>query len=83
MHSRGNEGDRLGSVQDDVVGPHTHFLKSQVTTLPVTAVIPLREYSPLPGKSDSPGESIETTEGETGKESRPKNAYVNWIIRVQ
>ncbi|NET44903.1 tail fiber protein [Okeania sp. SIO2B3] len=70
-----NTGDKVGSYQEDAVGPHTHPL-------------PFSDRNQSKGNSggrqgvyDEEGDL--STESSGGDETRPKNIYVNWIIKAK
>ncbi|MDY7003807.1 MAG: phage tail protein [Cyanobacteriota bacterium] len=71
----GNTGDNVGSLQGDEFKTHFHeFIRRKSTTV--------RDGSPLfegAGGSDS----IQKTKNTGGQETRPKNIYVNWIIKAK
>lgn len=72
MNSGGNTGNAIGSVQDDAFEAHTHDIDyggSGATTEVDTQT--------LQGSSNS----IQT-ESTGGNETRPKNAYLNFIIKA-
>jgi hypothetical protein len=67
----GNGGDRVGSVQDDMFGRHTHG------------------YDQFPNSRGGiasgnywQGGRVQT-DAAGGNETRPKNLYVNWIIKAK
>lgn len=72
----GNIGDKVGSVQDDAVGEHTHKYETNIWYW----------KEKQEGKTYLRGDHMTDSRhfGETkineGKETRPKNVYVNWII---
>jgi microcystin-dependent protein len=74
MNPGGNTGDQVGSVQDDAFESHTHTVE---------------RYSGIAQNAIGSGGSTRVWEGnisfETGvtggSETRPFNAYVNWIIK--
>ncbi len=67
----GNPGDKVGSVQDDEFKSHTHG------------------YTEFPGGrggiagGDYWSSKTSQTAATGGKETRPKNLYVNWIIKAK
>ena len=71
----GNSGDKVGSIQDDQFKEHTHtynmFPHSRLE-------ISLRD--PFIGEGRNPAESRWKA---GGNETRPKNVYVNWIIKAK
>ena len=68
-------GGVIGSFQGDAVGPHTH------------KYIRMKRIQRHCGKTDSipefDTEDWDETRPSDGIESRPKNVYVNYIIRVK
>ena len=73
----GNNGDKVGSVQDDEVRTHTHSYSAS------------RAENRNPTKGDIMGgtqfinDQGWNTGAYGGKETRPKNIYVNWIIKAK
>lgn len=66
----GNAGDLVGSTQEDEFKSHTHNNRGTLAKVPTNG-----NQAYFPGSAASNG-------GATGgNESRPKNAYVNWIIK--
>lgn len=78
-NSGGNHGNMVGSVQEDQFASHEHSLQWWANggmTLPnIYPGIP-NSYNPLPNQASSKGVG---TSG--GSETRPKNAYVNFLIK--
>lgn len=73
MATGGNTGDNVGSVQSDAFKSHTHNY-----TYPNTAGANISSTSPsLQGNSNG-----STTTAAGGNETRPVNAYVNYIIKT-
>ncbi len=80
-------GAQVGSLQDDAMQSHRHHdrVASKIAT-PDSApdfFSVNHYYSEEPEKDD--GNPLPTTAGEIrhGKETRPKNIYVNWIIKAK
>jgi rhizosphere induced protein len=67
----GNTGDMVGSVQDDDFKQHTHTYDH----------FPAAQGGIASGNYWRNGEG--TTGASGGKETRPKNVYVNWIIKAK
>lgn len=75
LPSGGNLGNSVGSLQADMVGPHFHLIEVH---------IPNGGNGKTPGGSTTGtlnGEGYSRTIGNDGIESRPKNAYVHYIIK--
>lgn len=73
----GNPGNRVGSLQEDALAAHDHEYKS--------FVLKDNDWTrgvrhPLNGTGDTANRA---SQKRGGAESRPKNAYVEWIIRVR
>ncbi|HAC64989.1 MAG TPA: hypothetical protein DCF68_16020 [Cyanothece sp. UBA12306] len=70
----GNTGDEVGSLQEDEFKSHTHIYFS-----------PSFEKPPGQGSAGSTWQFSITspTEATGGAETRPKNIYVNWIIKAK
>lgn len=68
----GNVGNNVGSVQGDVFGAHNH----RVTLANTGGSVSLAQYV----AGDAVADEATTTVG--GNETRPKNVYVNYIIKV-
>lgn len=75
MASGGNTGDNVGSVQDDAFEAHSH-------TVNVENGINGAEAGATPDPSGSTTPNTFDTGDTGGNETRPKNAYVNYIIRA-
>jgi hypothetical protein len=83
VYPGGATGDAVGSVQEDAAGPHAH--NTQVVALG------LGSRSDQTGKGGNRGvsgnlvkyDSVTSTEDQSPdvKETRPKNMYVNYIIK--
>lgn len=81
----GNTGDKVGSVQNDAFARHHHPLERTV----------FKHWQSFQGTSgedhtleSAPGDNrsrewIKRTTLSGGNETRPKNIYVNWIIKAQ
>ena len=79
MFEYGYSGNRVGSVQEDTIALHDHILGNRMT---VRALEPDGEFevSTNPKWADHGTHSTGKT---GGAETRPKNVYVNWIIRFR
>lgn len=82
--SGGNAGNQVGSLQVDELKLHSHevetgfnFMASANTTL-LMRLIKSGTIDPNAGPSN-----IETIQKSGGSETRPKNTYVYWIIKVK
>lgn len=69
MNTGGNSGDKVGSVQNDEFKSHNHPMNTQGNVASGGGYSAYR-----PGTSGGSGSS-------GGAETRPKNAYVNYIIK--
>ena len=68
----GNKGDKIGSFQFDMLKKHSHTYKlDSVTTGDDGSNKPYERFAPQDTKTSSTG----------GVETRPKNVYVNYIIK--
>lgn len=73
MATGGNTGNNIGSIQVDGLKSHTHYVDNYMGGGSGATGIPLN-----PGNNIGP-----VTAGATGgNETRPKNAYVNYIIKI-
>lgn len=81
----GNEGDKVGSVQDDAFASHFHPLEKPIYEH-------YRSFMGMGGSDRTLKSSKGTkkskewtakTEETGGYETRPKNIYVNWIIKAR
>jgi microcystin-dependent protein len=72
MATGGNTGNNVGSVQEDEVKQHSH-------TVPANSGATVFAQS-LSGQNTSGTTADSSLYG--GSETRPKNAYVNWIIKT-
>lgn len=90
MNPGGNTGNKVGSVQEDAFQSHTHKTKSLQRygaaeewrfNTDGNARFALNEHMDV--TDDPPKELPYGTGPEGGKETRPKNAYVNWIIKAK
>jgi hypothetical protein len=72
----GNDGDAVGSLQADLLGPHSHRFKVHAEPRGsgggFSAVDGPEDANPTPVASDGSG---------IGPETRPKDVYVNKIIK--
>jgi hypothetical protein len=84
----GHTGDKVGSVQEDALGSHSHPLE---TPTPI-----YEHYRSFQGSGDGSDKPLKTSIGSrrskkwtpkirasVGNETRPKNIYVNWIIKAR
>ncbi|WPB81279.1 phage tail protein [Archangium violaceum] len=99
MRFGGNTGDKVGSVQQESVGPHDHPAESKSSVSPNPHKHRHREPaggggSGAPGKQGLEGQSdtsevslsvstTTTVQPNSGKETRPKNINANWIIQFR
>lgn len=76
----GNGGNRVGSIQSDAVGSHTHRYHDSGIEDSGS-----RPSTPQTNPNWKPKGNTGTTEPNTnaGNETRPRNVYVNWIIKVK
>ena len=76
MSSGGNSGNSVGSVQSDSFAKHQHSLMPTIANGGYPG-------GPLLGINGQYANNAQTATGFTGdsSETRPKNAYVNWIIK--
>jgi len=72
----GNTGNKVGSVQDDELKKHKHQWRGYRACGSGDRVV--RSKDPI-GSDDIQDACFETG----GNETRPKNVYVNWIIKAQ
>lgn len=83
----GNVGNEVGSVQDDAVGPHTHGLlgAARGTGGGLEGTAQVLRFFAMPGPDpDAPLiVNPSTITANTGSETRPRNAAVNWIIKAR
>ena len=78
MAAGGNAGNAVGSAQDDAFRSHAHGLNSLAGNYGDTA-----PTSGHPRDSGGQAFGVNTaTFGNGGNETRPRNAYVNYIIKV-
>jgi microcystin-dependent protein len=89
MNTGGNTGDEVGSVQDDQFESHTHTGPSHTHTTPVASGSG-STFDKLWGGLDGDAGSVNRTSSSSGtgacgtsggSETRPINAYVNFIIK--
>jgi microcystin-dependent protein len=73
----GFTGDSIGSLQDDSIGPHTHALSLEGTA-GSNANSAVSSETGSGAAIDAPVRSSGTN---IRAETRPKNVYVNWIIK--
>lgn len=72
MNSGGNTGNNVGSVQDDMYKSHSHGLVGSGTLMHGAGGV---------GGMDPYYSPVTNTMNAGGNETRPKNAYVNFIIK--
>ncbi|NEO83329.1 MAG: tail fiber protein [Spirulina sp. SIO3F2] len=81
---RGNTGDKVGSAQDDEFKAHHHPLPQVVADTGGRYGQPVGSGSSLgltwPGFNGTPTPNSQDV---GGHETRPKNIYVNWIIKAK
>ena len=77
MAAGGNTGDAIGSIQGDAFKNHTHAFSDTYTNFSQTSA------SGGAGNTGATGtlEQVDTTLHAGGSETRPINAYVNYIIK--
>lgn len=88
MATGGNSGNNVGSIQLDIFKSHTHIQDAHSHS------IPARSAQSAGGNSVSQGQSVladtyhsttsttATNQYTGGSETRPINAYVNYIIKL-
>ncbi|MCF7669762.1 MAG: phage tail protein [Verrucomicrobia bacterium] len=86
-YAGGNEGNKVGSIQDDMVGPHSHDILGVAMAFGLGDGR-LGQYLRFFGYKSPNEEAPEYTVSDlavesSGDESRPKNAAVNWIIKAK
>ena len=83
MATNGATGNNVGSVQSDEVGPHFHEASPIVGVADVNFKQGATHDVTNPDGFDSPQSGQKSsTDTNSGAESRPKNAYVNYIIKT-
>jgi microcystin-dependent protein len=75
LPNAGNFGNAVGSIQQDQFGSHSHPLPREVWSFSGTG-------SNQPPTAPNGGAGVTVTNAIGGKETRPKNAYVNYIIKL-
>jgi hypothetical protein len=77
MAAGGNTGDAIGSIQGDAFKNHTHAFSDTYTNFSQTSA------SGGAGNTGATGTLVQadTTLHAGGNETRPMNAYVNYIIK--
>jgi len=81
----GNEGDKVGSAQDDGLASHLHPLEKPIYEHYRSFAgwkgtdLPLKSSRKYEGDKEWTTKTKETG----GYETRPKNIYVNWIIKAR
>jgi microcystin-dependent protein len=76
----GNSGNNVGSFQDQQLNSHTHSHGSSENAAGAIVASP-RQY--LAGGNINQGHGAFAIDPTGGNETRPKNCYVNWIIKVK
>lgn len=76
-----NSGANVGSVQTDAILYHNHSVGSRDSTADDGVASGNREFISDYGYSGSNAGPLSNTSYNGGNESRPKNAYVNYIIK--
>jgi microcystin-dependent protein len=81
----GNAGAKVGSVEPDAVGQHRHWVANNVSMAGNTGSL---EYTSNGSFNNTPGHFTDDKDGvdknpTLGGETRPKNANVNFIIKVR
>ena len=87
MRDGANQGNKVGSVQEDTFMAHRH-IGGMPNPTPNTGLYGVFNNSTaLPeagiGSLTSASSNFDYTSTEGGSETRPKNAYVYWIIKVR
>lgn len=80
MFEHGSAGNLVGSVQEDAYKSHTHRIGNRVSFTAVSGGFFESTANPAPEYA-SRGSHVTGPDG--GPETRPKNVYVNWIIRFK
>jgi microcystin-dependent protein len=84
--SKSPTGNYLGSVQADQVGPHTHSVHAPMyesTAGNDAYTWAAGDYSAYLGENTAQNSSTDATAVSNGtNETRPENAYVNYIIKI-
>ncbi len=79
-HLGGNIGNRVGSVQDDSLHSHEHGLAQRI--IGDTRGGFMNGVAGGGGSGSIWDIGIKDTDSAGGNETRPKNAYVHWIIKT-
>lgn len=87
MNSGGATGDNVGSVQTDAFQGHYHGIDGQNGNVAAAGPTVIMRASAPPTYSAMPAVTAATTDGSNGtprttSETRPLNAYVNYIIKT-
>lgn len=84
MNPGGNTGDAIGSIEADQVGPHDHDLDYAGRIGPVTCdgAANTGNFGHMVNGGNSGAFGTLTVVTSSGSETRPKNAYCNWIIKT-
>lgn len=81
MNSGGNAAGGLGSVQDENVGSHTHPITIGNFATAGLGFQAGSNSSPWEARGASSSFTTQIPNAPSGSETRPKNAYVNFIIK--
>ncbi len=83
--SGGNSGNEVGSLQEDGVGPHQHPVSGVADAIgPGTGAEWIRFHgTKVPDDAAPVLSNTWSVQPSSGSETRPRNVYVNWIIRVR
>lgn len=76
MNTGGNTGDLVGSIQADAYAAHTHQQTGSQETQPVAGP------QSVVGTQNGAVGSFYSTQSSGGSETRPKNAYIYFIIKT-
>lgn len=76
----GNTGNNIGSAQGESLGPHNHAIGGQFNNQCCGSDIAMFTY--FNGNPRTNYTAQTGNDGGVGNETRPKNVYVNYIIKV-
>lgn len=81
----GNSGNEVGSLQEDAAGPHQHPLSGAADAIGQGAGAEWIRFHAVkvPDESAPVLRNTWSIQPPGAAETRPSNAYVNWIIRVR